>query len=118
MTGADVYLSSFDLKILEKNDEGFLVNVVDNDKMQSAVTALCDLFHNNPGSNALKFISGGLEYYTMNAAFASDQYLFADMRLISVESEEFIDMESDYVILPTPKWDRDQTEYKTYVYDV
>ena len=118
LTGADVYLSSFDLKMLEKNDKGFLVNVIDNDKMQSAVKALCDLFHSNPGSNALKFISGGHEYYTMNAAFASDQYLFADMRLISVESEEFIDMESNYGILPTPKWDRDQTEYKTYVYDV
>lgn len=118
LTGADVYLSSFDLRMLEKNDEGFLVNVVDNEKMQSAVTALCDLFHNNPGANALRFISGGHEYYTMNSAFGSDQYLFADMRLISVESEEFINMESDYGILPTPKWNLDQEEYKTYVYDV
>ena len=117
-TGTDVFYSSFDLKMVAKNEDGELANVIDVDKFQSALTAICDFFYTNPGSITLKFIEGDKEYYNMITAFSSDQYLFTNMRLISVESQEFIDMESNYGIIPTPKWNADQTEYKTYVHDL
>jgi len=117
-TGTDVFYSSFDLKMVAKNEDGELENVIDVDKFQSALAAICDLFYVNPGSITVKFIEGDLEYYKMITAFASDRYLFTNMRLISVESKEFMDMESNYGIIPTPKWNEDQTEYKTYVHDL
>ena len=117
VTGSDLWWSSFDMDMLAKNDAGQLEVVIDHDKVQSALEKVNDLFYTNPGAYVVPSISGDGEYEIMMTAFSSDQYLFTNLRLIAVESEQFINMENLYGILPTPMWDSDQESYQTYVHD-
>ena len=117
VTGIDMFWSSFDLDILGKDETGALVNVIDSDKCASATSALVDLYFTNNGVHVPAHGSGDTEYETMMTAFAGDQYLFTNLRLISVEGEQFINMESKYGIIPTPLWNADQENYQIYVHD-
>lgn len=117
VVGIDMFWSSFDLEILGKDDTGALINVIDTEKCAAAVSALVDLYFTNTGVLVPVHGAGDTEFETMMTAFASDQYLFTNLRLISVEGEQFINMESKYGIIPTPLFNADQENYQIYVHD-
>ena len=111
-TGIDLFCSSYDLKIINKNDEGVLDIAMDGDKCSAAVDKIRDLYYNNPGTYV--DMAG---YESMMESFSSDEYLFTNLRLVSVEDGSYINMESDYGIIPTPMWDGDQENYQSFVHD-
>jgi len=114
--GVDLYWSAFNMEILANDGEGQLFINIDNEKVSAALEKLCSFHHDNPGVYAQPG-NGDLEYDTMKQYFASNQRLFMNNHLISVESEFLINMESPYGIVPAPMWDTDQDGYYTYVHD-
>lgn len=114
--GVDLYWSAFDMQILTNDSADGLTISMDQEKVGEAVVKLCDLHHDNPGVFAQP-TNEDLEYETIKQRFASGQRLFANIHLISVESEFFINMEAVYGIIPAPLWNEDQEDYYSYVHD-
>lgn len=115
--GVDPYWSAFELPLVGR-DGDTLVNVIDNDKMVTALEKLIDLFHNNSGTYIVPRNGADLELIDAMQMFSSNQFVFMTNRLLSVESEYLTDMENAYGILPMPKLDADQEDYYSYSHDL
>lgn len=111
----DVYWSAFDLTLVsrdENNDPYLDVNV---DKFQSAVDKTYDLFYNNVGTTCWNSHDGDKEQDELAEKFSADQLLITTLRIMGTDLLR--DMESDYGIIPCPKWDEVQDNYYTFVHD-
>ena len=117
-TATDAYWSACDLDFINKNEDGDFYLAVDVDKCTTATDKINALFHNNNGTLILPHQSGDIEYDIAYEGFGSDLYAFATFRLIAVEEEPLIEMESPYGILPMPMLDEDQAGYGTYFHDM
>lgn len=118
-TAVDPYWSAFRQKILSKDENGEFYFDVDTDSVTTATDKVNNLFHNSNGTLILPHQAGtDGEYEIAMQGFASDLYAFGTFRLIAVESEFLIGMESPYGILPMPKLDTDQTEYGSFFHDM
>lgn len=114
--GIDLFWSSFDMAILANNGDGSFDIVLDHEKVGDALVALCELYYDNPGVYVQQH-HGNLEFAEMDAYFSSGLRLFVNNMLISVESQNYISLESPYGILPTPLWSSDQESYRIFVQD-
>ena len=105
------------LRILEQDENGVPCYGLDEERTQNAIEKLCDLYHNNPGVIVMEHTSGDGEFDRCMTQFSSNLYLFAHLRLLSVEGEQFTNMNSDYGILPPPLLDSDQEKYSVGLHD-
>ena len=118
-TAVDPYWCAFDQDIVVKNDDGVFEFVVDIERATTATDKVNALFHNNTGTLILAHQAGSDgEYLIAYEGFASDLYAFATTRLIAVEEEALINMESAYGVLPMPMLDEDQEGYGSYFHDM
>lgn len=117
VTGVDPYWSAFDLPILGRDEFNYPVIGVDVEKTYDAIDMINDLFWDNTGTYIYAHQSSDGEYETMMTDLASDRLAFTTLRLISVESSYLTDMESEYGIIPMPKYDSDQAEYQSFCHD-
>ena len=112
------FWSSCDLKTLAQDENGVPYFYVDEERALSAIEKLCTLYHDNNGALTMTHVTGNDgEFETCMQNFSSDLYLFAHLRLLSVESEYFTNMESAYGILPPPLLDSDQGRYAVGLHD-
>ena len=113
--GTDSIWSSFDINILSTTDDGWFELDVPTEKMYSALGTMVNLLHNTTGC----FVAGGddQDLEKLSAMMASDNLLFMNNKLHAIESETLRNMQSDYGILPFPKYDEKQTNYYTYAHD-
>lgn len=113
--GLDVYWSAFDLSICTKDADGVPAFNVDTEKMSAVLEKLLPYYTDaefvytsvNTGSDA--------EQDTVAQMLADDRMMFTPLRIM--HTEQIREMESDYALLPLPKWDEQQTEYYTFVHD-
>ena len=118
-TAVDPYWCAFDQDIVVKNEDGIFEFVVDVEKAETATGKLNNLFHNTNGTLILEHqVGSDGEYLIAMEGFASDLYAFGTFRLIAVEDEYLINMESPYGILPMPMFDEDQENYGSYFHDM
>ena len=80
------------------------------DKTVSALEKIYDLTYNNPASFRERIDYS--EYQT----FAQSNAAFTPLPFHTAFNE-LRDMADTYGILPLPKWDEDQKEYRTHIYD-
>lgn len=112
------FWKSCDLQLLAQDENGLPYYGLDEERAQIAIEKLCDLYHNNSGALTMAHQTGNDgEFDRCMEQFASDLYMFAHLRLLSVESEHFTNMESAYGILPPPMLDEDQEDYAIGVHD-
>ncbi len=112
--GLDLYWSAFDLTICDKDDKGIPSIAVDEEKMTSVIEKLYEYYVNcdavfTPANN------GDAEQDVIAQMLADDRMLFSPLRII--HTEQIREMESDYALIPLPKWDENQTDYYTFVHD-
>jgi hypothetical protein len=112
----DPYWSSCDIRIISKDEDNCLVYDLDTEKLSSVVDKLIELYHN---SNAWVDDSSGDDgkQNSLGNIFSSGAAASTTMRLCSVETEQFISMESEYGVIPVPKYDEAQDKYYTYLHD-
>ncbi|MBQ2825680.1 MAG: extracellular solute-binding protein [Clostridia bacterium] len=111
----DMFWSAFDMTMLSKDNEGwFEFDSSNKEKIANAFEKVYQLIHEKKGS----YNTGGAEDFD-NACnmFASGRVLFATLHLSHSESLPLRNMQSEYGIIPIPKYDKNQSNYYTYAHD-
>jgi len=113
----DIFWSSFDMKFLQKKSDGWYeLATGSKEKISIAFDKVYSLIYENTGSYWL----GGFDKEKeedFDELFSNGTILFAPLELKYAESEEFRNMQAEYGILPTPKYDEAQDTYYTYPHD-
>jgi len=113
--GADVIWSSFDIDILSHDEEGWFELAVPVEKMYSSLERIHVLLNDTTGCFDPGHGDENLD--DLSAMMAADNLLFMSNTLDAVESATMRNMQSDYGILPFPKYDDKQDNYYTYAHD-
>ena len=96
------------LKVIEKDSQGNLEITLFNDHSQNAINKINDFFNN-----------GNFTFYKVNSwqqaenMFANDQSLFYGEIVTHIINLR--NMDTDFGILPTPKYDKNQENYYTHI---
>jgi hypothetical protein len=115
MINFDVYWSAFDLTLVSRDENQIPYLNVNIDKMQAAVEKIYDLFYNNTGVLCMVQTANDGEQDDLAKKFAVNELAFTTLRLMACDFLR--EMESDYGIIPCPKWDEVQDNYYTFVHD-
>ena len=112
----DPYWSSCDIPIVTKDSDNLLEFNLDIEKLGNVVDKLITLYHD---SNAWVDNTSGDDgkQNSLGTLFASGLVGTTCMRLVSVETQQFISMEAEYGVIPVPKYDEAQENYYTYLHD-
>ena len=112
----DPYWSSCDIQIITKDADNLFVYSLDSEKLSNTVDKLIVLFHQ---SNAWFDRSSGDDgkQTAMSNLFTSGNVGTATLRLGSVETDQFINMQDKYGVIPMPKYDETQDKYYTFLHD-
>lgn len=109
----DAFIPAFHQNITEMGEDGYPVLAFNTEKMISMVERIYSLLYETTGvhvpRNALE------DAPTMMKMFKEDQALF--MMWEFTATNELRDMESDFGIIPYPKWNDAQDGYGTYLQD-
>lgn len=95
-----------DVKLCETDESGKLAIHLNDERTVSVIDKMANYFQKieNNGDNTLLF----------DETFKFDRALFA-VHYVESTLRRFRDMDSDYVILPMPKYDTDQESYVCYI---
>ncbi len=113
----DPYWSSCNMPILEKNDAGEYVWVLDVGHVSDVVDKLLILFYDCGGTYLYKEEASNTEQDEIRRMFAEGHSAMTTLRLIAVEQPDVRDMEQMYGIVPMPKFDEAQEDYGTLMHD-
>ncbi len=106
---ADAIFSFFDVQSTSRNEDGEVVLSLDQGKMVSILEKMI-AFYETDDVFAHKTSSGDAEI-PFDAIFTEDRALFYPDRLD--KAQEYRSMETDFGIIPFPKWDVNQDKYYT-----
>ena len=102
------YLWAFGKRLFEQQSDGTYKDVYYDEKLVSIVEWCYDIKNNHDYT----FTDG--EWHTGYRQFLKDKTLIAN-GYVAKTQWDMRQMESDYAILPLPKWDEAQKDYYTYV---
>ena len=109
----DYTVAGANLRWSEFGEDGYPVVIINNERTIGFVEKLYHLLYENVGSYiAAPSVEGENETVSK---FKEDTLMFLPFRADA--SERLRDMESDYAIVPLPKYDDNQAEYSTGVHD-
>ncbi len=116
-TNIDAFQWAFDNPVIKKGNDGRPQIVFHTEKISAIIEKLRELRFNNTGAMISDdYVSP--EYKTAEGLsrdmFRSGLCLFAN-GYVSMAVTHFRDVESDYGIIPMPKWNEAQEEYKSFV---
>jgi hypothetical protein len=112
-TSLNAYLWAFDNPICTKDGDGKPQISINSDKIDSIVSKVYDMCFNTNGIWCDTYAGGGQS--TAIKLFYERRAIFTVQTLDSVTAEKMRNFEDDYGILPLPKMDENQQEYKSMV---
>ncbi len=107
------WLWAFDNPIMTKNEEGVPTISIKTDKINNIVASLYDYCFNLKGVAYQPELGDDADPTTM---FLEKKSLFMIIPLWDLTGEGFRNFEDEYGVLPLPKWNENQKEYKTQSY--
>lgn len=116
--GTDPLWSSFDINIFSKTDDGWYELDVNTDKLYTALEKIRYTLHDTVG--CFTPTDGKSDDSLINeiaTKFSGDTLVFMENRLKAAENTILRNMQSDYGILPFPKYDENQKEYYSHAHD-
>lgn len=113
----DAYCSSYEMAMFDQGGDGFPVMSVNVDRFVSAVEKIYNLNWETQGVRTYKEISDNNEMTDLCNYFSQDHLLFIHNWIYASETEYMRNMESDYGIIPYPKYDETQDSYYTFQHD-
>ncbi|MBQ4354494.1 MAG: hypothetical protein IJC71_06340 [Clostridia bacterium] len=116
-SSTDGYWSSCQIRMTSRNSDGTVALDTDTEKLVSVVERLTDFSYNQKGVIRLVEGDGFTHGVYLPEAFAKDQLLFMNDWIYATETAIMRDMESDYGIIPYPKYDEVQSDYYSYLHD-
>ena len=115
--GVDPYWAAFELPILTKDANNFLVFSPDVERLTNVVGKLNDFVWGSQSVYRVLSYGSDDEQSDLAKMFSEDVAAMTTLRLIEVESEYLRNMTSLYGIVPMPKYDETQTAYHSHVHD-
>ncbi len=114
-TAINSYLWAFDNPTCAKDEDGVPKVSVKTDKVDSIIKGIYDLCYNTNGVyfSAADSLDGMAQY--ADDMFYAKQTIFFQTSLATATGENMRNFESDYGLLPLPKWNEDQAKYTTMV---
>lgn len=109
----DYLVGGADLRFCDYDEEGYPYLIINTERSVSFAEELQKLMYENTGTYILEGSVAGES--TGISKFSEDTLMFLPFR--AETSEKLRDMESDYAILPCPKFGEDQENYSTAVHD-
>lgn len=107
---SDVWLAAFDQPVSGKDSDGNVIIEFVNEKTMSALEKIYDLTYNYDSTNVYSTQYDEYKY------FANSKVAICPLPF-KVAYAELRDMADSYGILPYPKWDSNQEQYKTNIFD-
>ena len=115
MIGVDGYWASCELPILTKDTDGYYKYSLDLERSVKAVELINELFWENKGTLRVAHTSGDYEQDDIAQRFAGEQAAMVTLRLIECEND-LVGM-NNYGIVPLPKLDTAQENYRSAIHD-
>ncbi len=113
----DPYWSAFNLPILTKDSDNYLVYSVDVERTTTAVEKMNQLFWSTEGVYSFKHETSDAEQSKIAKKFSEGTAAMATLRLIEVEDEYLRNMTDKYGIIPLPMLNEEQDDYYSYAHD-
>ncbi len=113
----DIYISACDLDILVKDSDDFYVLAPEKEKADNMMSKINRLYWRSGATYVFARRSDYAQFDKMHTKFASGEATMITERLMTVETEEFKNMETPYGILPIPKLDESQKDYYSHAHD-
>ena len=109
----DYLVGGADFRFCDYDEEGYPYLIINTERAVSFAEELQKLMYENTGTYILEGSVAGEQ--TGISKFSEDTLMFLPFR--AETSEQLRDMESDYAILPCPKFGEEQENYSTAVHD-
>lgn len=109
----DFMVTAADIHWSETDADGNPQFSINNERTANFVERLYRLLYENKGAYAATYANNRMSAVAVQ--FPEDRMMF--MQKPAATAEMLRDMESDYAIIPCPKYDEAQAEYKTCVHD-
>ncbi len=114
----DPYWSSCMVEIIKKNGNGEYEFVFDSGKLHEVGEKVLRLFYEtNGGTYDYKKELENAEQYRIRDMFARGGAAMATIRILELENEAIRGMEQEFGVVPMPKFDEAQKEYRTLLHD-
>ncbi|MBR5453165.1 MAG: hypothetical protein IKV54_03720 [Clostridia bacterium] len=113
----DIFWSGFNMRLVSRDEDGSLVfDNTHGEKIFNAAEKIFSLVYENPGATFYNYQPGS--WVPMHTSlFAGGNVMITFLHLQKAEEAALRNMQDEYGILPTPKYDEKQKEYYTYVHD-
>lgn len=114
----DPYWSSCDVPIIGKDSDGSYELIFDSGRLFDVTEKLMALFYGTDGSTYV-YEHYGLddEQNDIRIMFSVGNAAMATLRIMELESGDMRRMEDEFGVLPMPKYDTEQKQYKTLLHD-
>ena len=114
----DPYLSALKIPLITKDANNALISSVDMNRTQAAMQELSDLIYpKTKGTLRIDSYGNDSEQIDIAKKFASGEAAMVHLRMIELQSEQMLQMEDAYGILPMPMLNSEQDGYYTTLHD-
>ena len=114
----DPYWSSCMVDIIKKNGDGDYEFVFDSGKLHEVGEKVLRLFYGTEGGTYdYKMETQNTEQYRIRDMFARGGAAMATIRILELENQSIRGMEQEFGVVPMPKFDEAQREYRTLLHD-
>lgn len=114
----DPYWSSCDVPIIGRDENGGYEIIFNVEKLHSVAEKTMKLFYGTDGATyAYEHYGMDDEQNDIRMMFSTGNAAMATVRILELESGDMRQMEDKFGVLPMPKYDTDQKEYKTLLHD-
>ena len=114
----DPYWSSCMVDIIKKDENGDYMMVFDSGKLHDVAEKVLRLFYEvEDGTFDYKMETMNTEQDKIREMFARGGAAMATVRILELEYESIRGMEQQFGVVPMPKFDEVQTEYRTLLHD-
>ena len=113
----DAYTSAYDMHMMSKDENDYPMFDINLEKWADIVTKLYQLNHETEGVRPYIEINDNNEMTDLLVSFSQDRMVFIHNWIYGSESDYLRNMESDYGIIPYPKYNEEQENYYTFQHD-
>jgi hypothetical protein len=114
----DPYWSSCQVDIIKKDEDGDYMFVFDSGKLHEVCEKTQRLFYDtDDGTYDYKMETMNNEQVKIRDMFARGDAAMATIRILELENEIMRGMEQEFGVVPMPKFDEVQKEYRTLLHD-
>jgi len=114
----DPYWSSCMVDIIKKDADGDYAFVFDSGKLHDVGDKVLQLFFETDGGTYdYKPDGENFEQYKIRDMFARGGAAMATIRILELENDAIRGMEQEFGVVPMPKFDENQKEYRTLLHD-